>query len=273
VTEPSPLGQHPQAPAWFAAVESRHSRRAFDPAPVADELLTPLAACCQSLHPFADARVAFVRDPAVDVFKGAIGSYGKVTGSPHLLVFIASESPLAQQHAGYIGEACVLEATRLGLHTCWVGGFFDRKRLKSVLPLEAHERAVAVSPVGRAVSAHSGSERTMERMAGSHHRKPLEEIAERSGEWPQWARAAVECARLAPSATNRQPWRFRYEGEELILAKSHGPELPMVTKRLDCGIAMLHAELGALNVGVRGLWRECPTGREVARFRPMGVEQ
>jgi len=83
-----------------------------------------------------------------------------------------------------------------------------------------------------------------------------------------WARAAVECARLAPSATNRQPWRFRFEGEGLVVEKSRGPELPMVTKRLDCGIAMLHAELGAWNAGVSGVWLESADGREVARFEP-----
>lgn len=32
-----------------------------------------------------------------------------------------------REKVGYWGEKLVLEATRLGLGTCWVGGTFDRR--------------------------------------------------------------------------------------------------------------------------------------------------
>ena len=49
--------------------------------------------------------------------------------------------------------------------------------------------------------------------------RPAEEIApglRRRG--PPWARAGVEAARLAPSAMNRQPWRFRYEDGRVVVS-------------------------------------------------------
>jgi hypothetical protein len=106
----------------------------------------------------------------------------------------------------------------------------------------------------------------MRRMAGSHKRKCIEELAPSIDRtWPEWAVAAVETARLAPSAVNRQPWRFRLDDGRLIVAKDRGFETPKVTKRLDCGIAMLHLQLGALAEGIQGAWTDLD-GADVARF-------
>jgi nitroreductase len=232
-------------------------------------LLDALQATCADFRPFDDCRVELIRAPELDIFRGIIGSYGKVVGAPHVLVMIAeAERPSAQQHIGYTGEGCVLEATALGLDTCWVGGFFSHRKVGRLLNLSDAESVLAVSPVGHAVVGLSRNERIMRRMAHSHGRKPIGEIAEAlDGAWPTWARSAVECARIAPSAVNRQPWRFRMQDGRLYISKTHG-ELPSVTKALDCGIAMLHAELGALAQGVTGKWSDCTEGHDVAAFEP-----
>lgn len=209
-----------------------------------------------------------VRTPEVDVYRGAIGAYGKVTGAPHLLVVISSEPPSLGTHAGYTGEGLILEACSLGLQTCWVGGFFDREKTASLVSLSKGERVVAVSPVGHAEGALSAGEEVMRDLAHSRQRKALPGIAEDLDDsWPGWALAAVECARLAPSAVNRQPWRFRMSGRDLVVRRTRGPELPSVTKALDCGIAMLHAELGAYECGVSGMWHDCENSPlALARF-------
>jgi hypothetical protein len=239
---------------------------------VSTETLDVLESCCQRFQPYSDARAVLVRSTEVDVFKGIVGAYGKVTGSPHLLVFVAdARKPFPDQHLGFTGEGVVLEATRLGLDTCWIGGFFSAEKVGRVVDLAQGERVLAVSPVGHALQIPSSTENTMRRMAGSKKRKCIEELApgiDRT--WPQWAAAAVETARLAPSAVNRQPWRFRLDGSRLIVAKDSGFETPKVTKRLDCGIAMLHLQLGALAEGVHGTWTDLE-GADVARFDIEGV--
>ena len=254
---------------WLAAVARRHSRRQFGATPVAAAELDAIEAVCSALRPYPDARVVLVRTPTLDVFTGAIGSYGKVRGAPHLLVFLGDErADFADQHVGYTGEAAVLEATRLGLETCWVGGFFDAEKVARLVPLASGERAYAVSPLGHAVPETGLVERAMRGMAGAHKRRTVAEIAPGAGpEWPAWALAAVETARMAPSAVNRQPWRFRLDGDTLVVAKDNSRELPRVTKRLDCGIAMLHAELGAFACDVVGQWTDL-SGLDVARFDP-----
>jgi hypothetical protein len=263
---------HDRTPGWLAAVARRLSRRAFDGTPVDAGLLDAMDECCRGFRPYPDARAVLVRTPAVDVFTGIVGSYGKVTGSPHLLVFVADErSPYPDQHIGFTGEAAVLEATRLGLDTCWIGGFFSADKVRRVVELTDGERVYSVSPLGYARDSISGTEKAMRGMAGSKKRKCVEELAPEIGDaWPQWAVAAVETARMAPSAVNRQPWRFRFEDGGLVITKDSAMETPKVTKRLDCGIAMLHAELGAVASGARGVWTDL-AGADVARYDAQGT--
>ena len=255
---------------WLGVVGRRRSRRSFDSEPADLGHLTDVRRLLSAWHPHENARVALVETSSAGVFRGLVGSYGKVTGEPHLLVFIAkSDSDFADQHLGYTGEAVVLEATRLGLATCWVAGFFSPRKAAQLVALEPGERILAVSPIGYALAEETVGERALAGLAGSHRRRPVRELAPAAadGGWPAWAVAAVETARLAPSASNRQPWRFRFEDGGLVVAKDNFIETPGPTKRLDVGIAMLHVDLAVAVHGVDGAWTDLG-GADVARFDP-----
>lgn len=254
---------------WRRAAEARHSRRAYDGTPIDADVLRSLESFCGDFRPYEEARTVLVAEPGTNVFTGILGSYGRVHGAPSVLLFIACEegSSRAQRRCGYTGEAAILEATALGLGTCWVGGFFDPAKAKRLIPLAAGERIVAVSPLGRAVAEKTVTERTMRGLAGSHERKSLEQIAPGHEGWPLWARTAAECVRIAPSAVNRQPWRLGLDGDTLVISKDSPGDLPRVTKELDIGIASLHAELGALKEGAVGAWADTAGDRvEVCRY-------
>lgn len=261
-----------RAPEWLAAIPSRVSRRRFDGSPVPSEPLEALAAHCREYRPHAEARVALIETPPPGLFTGLVGGYGKISGAPHALAMIArGDSTAVEFRAGHTGEVAILEATALGLDTCWVAGFFSPRAAAGAVTLEPGERLVAVSPVGFAQAAKSGTERMMRKMASADSRKPLGEIAPGIGDaWPAWARSAVESARLAPSAMNRQPWRFRYEHDALVISRDSAAEVPKVTRALDCGIAALHAELAAAAAGATGAWTVVDRGLDVAEYRPAG---
>jgi nitroreductase len=251
---------------WLDKIPERHSRRAFEARALAADDATALASMCETFRPFGDARVVFVGDAPESVFTGIVGSYGKVKGAPSAFVFLAdAASPTAAEHCGYTGEAFVLEACARGLETCWIGGSFSRPVAKGLVDLGDGEEVRAVSPVGHALTEPSNAERWFFGAAREKHRRPIDEIAPGAGSWPEWAQAAVAAVRVAPSAMNRQPWRFREDGGSIVLSVAGG-SLPRLA-RLDCGIAMLHFELGARGSGCDGTW-ETLDAPDVARWVP-----
>jgi len=209
-----------------------------------------------------------VTKSADKVFKGAIGSYGKIKDAPAFVAFIGKmESPHVQEEVGYTGEGIILEATALQLDTCWVAGFFKPELAASLAGAGENERVLAVTPVGYAKEFESLEEKLMTGFGVTHRRKPLSNLATglKAPEWSDWMRVALEAARLAPSAVNRQPWRFLVQKDSITISvDSLGLDFS-VSKRLDCGIAMLHIEVAALNFGVQGKW-ELLDSPLVARF-------
>ena len=250
---------------WFEALPGRRSRRAYDGTPPDPERMQALVRTAETFKPFDDARTVVVEQIPPNLFTGLIGSYGKVTGAVSALVFIVdSTSPTGPEHCGYTGEGVVLEASALGLATCWIAGSFSKSVSRDLVTLKEGEIVRAVSPVGMPTGALSGTERLLFRQARPKFRRPLDDIAPGHTSWPAWAAEGALAARVAPSAMNRQPWRFRYaDGAVVVSASGAAPGLG----RLDCGIAMLHFELGARSEGVDGAW-EPMQAPDVARWVP-----
>ncbi|MEW6486924.1 MAG: nitroreductase family protein [Thermodesulfobacteriota bacterium] len=248
---------------WERAIAARVSRRRYLPRAPDPSLLQRLEDHCARFRPLGAARALPVSPCPPNLFRGIVGSYGSIRGAPCCLAFVGPAGSEVQ--VGYVGEAAVLEATVLGLGTCWVGGLFRPDSLGDRVALGLGERVWAVAAVGLPVERKTLEERLMAGIARSHKRKPAEVLAPGIGSWPAWAARAVTAARLAPSALNRQPWRFRREGETLVLC-ADGPDTYAIPKRLDCGIALLHTELGARAAGWTGSWELLPAPG-VAAFR------
>ncbi len=254
---------------WYPAIEKRRSRRHFDESrPIEADTLLALDTVCKRFIPFPSARSCLVTESAEGVFRGAVGNYGKIKDAPAFIAFIGNmDSGTVQEEVGYTGEGVILEATALGLNTCWVGGFFRPEGVASLVEIKSNERVLAVTPVGYARRLESLEEKSMTGFGRTHRRLPVSRLISGSGrgELPEWARASIQAASLAPSAVNRQPWGFDVEdGSITVYVRTTGPEFN-VSKRLDCGIAMLHIEVAALSLGVRGEWQFLKAP-QVARF-------
>ena len=251
---------------WSLAIASRISRRSFAVEAPGEELLARLERVCREFRPFPEARAALVREPVDEVAAGIIGGYGRVSGAACYLAFIGQmNSARVQECVGYTGEALVLEATSLGLSTCWVGGLFKPGVASARLGLGENEKVVCISPVGYPKAKPSLTDRTFKAIAGSARRKSIEELMA-GGRVPAGGlKQALEAARLSPSANNRQPWRFRADARAVTIFTDNDKKEWKISRRLDCGIAMLHFELGARASGLAGEWefREDP---EVARY-------
>lgn len=250
---------------WLAATCVRRSRRSYDGTPVAAEDLDALDALARAFRPWPGVRVEVLGEAPESIFLGIIGAYGGVSGAPSALAFIGP-SEGGHEQVGYTGEALVLEATARGLNTCWVGGLFGSAPVTHLLSLSAEERVYAVSPVGHACAVPTRKERVIFGAGKPKHRRTLAMIAPGHEEWPDWAQRAAEAVRVAPSAMNREPWRLRLEAGTLVIGME-GMGTPRISRRLDCGIAMLHAEVAARAEGVSGRW-ELAASPDVARYVP-----
>ncbi|MFW9789416.1 MAG: nitroreductase family protein [Candidatus Thorarchaeota archaeon] len=238
---------------WYDAIFLRHSHRRYSGELPEDDLVAKIEQVCNEFRPFSGARAVFVRDSGKDVFKGAIGEFFyKVKETPFYIAFIGDMGVSnVQATMGYLGEGVILEATVLGLNTCWVGGFYRRESVLKHVDLKGKEQVLGITPIG-----YSKNERDRVGVSTKPYRRRSLDSLVLSGAVDDidWARPALEAARVAPSATNRQPWRFGIdEGSITVSVDSKRGEF-RISRRLDCGIAMLHLELGARSFGVHGDW-------------------
>ncbi len=234
---------------WYDAVPKRYSVRKYEAGPSLEQML--------SLEQMAEAlstrgvRIAVAVEERA--FQGLAGS--RIKGTTALAAILSKGAePFAP---GYIGEAFLLECTAMGLGTCWLGASFNRGGVYGAIRLNEGEKLHCVTPIG--VPGEPFVRRP---------RKSIEELtwlAEDEFEaLPQWQREAIACARLSPSAINAQPWEFLPTGEGIAVKRT---SRNFGFGALDCGIAMLHIELGAAHAGVTGSWHMRKEGQT---FLPEG---
>lgn len=254
---------------WYPVIEERRSRRRFETdRTIEPDKLAALDNACKHFAPFPEARSCLVIASPKNIFKGIVGSYGKIRGTTTFIAFVGNmDSPSVQEKVGYTGEGIILEATTLGLSTCWVAGSFKPESVNSIIELNVNERVLAVTPVGYSGSFKSFEEKLTSVFLRSHRRLPVARLVSKTsrGDLPEWINASIQAARLAPSAINRQPWGFDIGDNSVTVYVRTGGLEYNVSKRLDCGIAMLHFEVAALNFGIKGEWQFL-NAPQVARF-------
>lgn len=269
---------------YYEAIEHRHSVRSYtgEPLPKAErEQLLQFLQNGWEPYPGVRTRVVLLEgtDTTSKIFKGFLGSYGAVQNAPAMMCMIANvDDPYFYEATGYMGEQCVLYATRLGLDTCWVGGFFRPETAAKLIGLEKGERVLAVSPVGYAKKDGMSSlyEGLFKFGTKRGARKPLEKISYLEDVVPpRWFDRGLEAVQVAPSSYNKQPWHVFYHKDGRISMssveeyKDKKPVYPGApnSSRLCCGIAMLHLKATTRALGIEGQWiPEEEAGNPIATY-------
>jgi nitroreductase len=234
-----------------------------------------------------------------------LGTYGIINGARYFIAGIAKKVPqedgLKDTQGGIQGpkpvagteslvdlgfafEEVILKLTSMGFGTCWLGGTFNRAGFESRANLIEGEVLAAVSPLGYKNDKRSLMDSVIRGIAGSKNRKPREmlffvndfsnpAIESESSNF----NIPLEMVRVAPSASNKQPWRIVLEeenGQDADTNKKQGtkvkschfflsrtpnykkisfiPDLQMV----DIGIAMCHFALPCAELGIKGRWEK-----------------
>jgi len=189
-----------------------------------------------------------------------LGTYGYIKDAQHFIAGAVRKQPMSIEDYGYALEKIILYATELGLGTCWLGGTFNRQGFTKAMGLNDDEQMPAVTPVGYKAERR-GMEKIMRWTISSRNRKPWSQIffekekgapltLDKAGIYS----TAFEMVRLAPSASNGQPWMLILD-EDTVHFYHKGKTEYDVLRQLDLGIAFSHFELTMNELGVNGVWR------------------
>jgi nitroreductase len=256
-------------------IRKRFSCRTFLPAPLDAEHRRILDVRAGSLHQGPGGTALRFKLIAAAESHGpelnGLGTYGMIRHPAAFIVGAAEAGPSAGEDYGWAMEQLVLAATDLGLGTCWLGGFFTRTSFSRAIGLTPSERLPAVVAVGLVPDRGRARAGLIRRAIGAARRLPWERLFfDRKFDTPLdpaapgHYRGALEMVRLAPSASNKQPWRIVREDDNwhFYLSRTQGyaggPAKRVLgvedIQRVDIGIAMCHFELTARAAGLQGGW-------------------
>lgn len=206
-----------------------------------------------------------------------MGTYGVIKGARTYILGAVRSGKGAMEDLGYCLENIILEATALGLGTCWLGGTFKRGAFAGQMELAEDELLPAITPLGYPAVKKSVTERVMRFGAGSNRRKPWSELFFKSDGMTALTelesgsfREAYEAVRMGPSASNKQPWRLLLDqqGVTHLFLKENKVYNRMLGKLrlqfVDMGIAMCHFEVTARELKLPGAWDTEMEGPRIA---------
>lgn len=249
-------------------IRSRNSARTYNGKPLTEEHRARLNAYMEDLQERANLglRLRLIdSDIALRESGARLGTYGVIKGASSFIVPAVTADTSEIEWFGYWFEHLILFAASLGLGTCWMAMTLNRNAFAKAVALEKPEILPIVTPVGYSknglrpidgifrLAARSWSRKDWQEIFfDGDFSKPLKETA--AGDYAE----ALETLRLAPSASNHQPWRVVKENDTfhfwLQRTKGYRDKYDYDIQRLDVGIAMCHFELTLREQGIDGAW-------------------
>lgn len=194
-----------------------------------------------------------------------LGTYGMIKGAETFVVSAVEKKEHAMEELGYVFEDLIIYITSLGLGTCWTGGIFNRGTFAKALNLGHDEYLPAISPIGYPGDARSLVDFLLKPDKAARKRKLWDELFFKDdfknplGQAEAGAYSLpLEMVRLAPSASNRQPWRILADNGNFHFFLSHTTlyehRYSFDLQKIDMGIAMFHFESTSREAGLNGKW-------------------
>jgi nitroreductase len=198
-----------------------------------------------------------------------LATYGFIKGASLFIVGAVAKGDRSMEDYGYCMEKNILAATHLGLGTCWLGGTFNRSASASRIIQRDDEVVPAITPVGYPKDIKSIIDSAVRFFAKSNSRKAWEELffcGDTRNPLTRGIAGAyalpLECVRIGPSASNRQPWRVVKEKDSEVFhfyisrTPGYAERYPNVSLQdVDMGIAMCHFEVALQEMNQKGKWQ------------------
>lgn len=191
-----------------------------------------------------------------------LGTYGTIKGAKDFLAITVKDQPYAMEAIGYQFENLVLYATDMGIGTVWLAGTFKRKDFINAIEIGEDDLFPCICPLGYPALKQSFLEKITKASLGSKKRKDWDKLFFLEDFTKVLTKAdvgiyedALEMLRLAPSATNSQPWAVVKEGNKFHFFCNYKNTLNDDVKKIkhiDIGIALSHFHQTAMSKGLNG---------------------
>ncbi len=181
-------------------MKARHSVRQYTAAPIETEKRAALSELAESLNREHALHVQVLYDEP-KCFDSFMAHYGKFTGVQNYIALVGPKGAKLDEKLGYAGAALTLKAQQLGLNTCWVAMSHGKSRAA----VDKGEKLVCLISLGYG-----------ETQGVEHTNKALDKVSNLSAASPDWFRAGVQAALLAPTAMNQQKFFFALGADESV---------------------------------------------------------
>ncbi|SDC69903.1 nitroreductase family protein [Geotoga petraea] len=175
------------------------------------------------------------KNTMMDLFKGIVGNYGKIT-SPNYLLISSEEKENYQMNCGFVGEQLALKLAYEGIGTCWIGGKIDKKLVNEKLGIEKNMTPQILMAVGypkeKLTFKTDRKRKSLNRLIMSKETDKFDKI--------------MDLVMLSPSAMNSQPWNFEILEDRIRVYENPGVMKKLLANHLngfDIGIVLSHIYL------------------------------
>jgi len=230
---------------WYEASAKRFSTRMYFDKAVEEKDKNKIIKLCNDINALGEGiRLVPVFSSEKDMFTSF--GFTQLKNVPAFVAIFTDGKKGAFEKAGFYGEALCLEITAMNIKSCWVSGSIKKKNLGDYIEPVKGEKFLTSIALGYGLDLNEAQ------VNDRRKRKPFEKIFEAENADNKVVKV-VECAWNAPSAINRQPWKYEYK-EDTLYVKNPIIKGGPYPAELDIGISMLHVSAAAKALGYDGEW-------------------
>ena len=197
-----------------------------------------------------------------------IGTYGFVKNAPAFIGGISNNTLESMIDFGYLFEKIILWITKHNMDSVWLGGTFRRQPFNDLL--KDAEVIPAIAAIGYGAETKTLREKLIRTQVKADERKPfstlffedsLDNPITINKQNPHRYYIPLELVRLAPSASNKQPWRIIIQDNKahfyLRRTPKYATALKVDIQAIDIGIALAHFEVGLMHLNLKFTMEQC----------------
>ena len=218
------------------AIDIRKSNRNYIQGPLKAEYVDALTKSIEEINSISGLKIQLIQDKGEAFAKSYLGVKG---ASCYFAMVGDRDMPHLHEKIGYYGERLVLEATALGLGTCWLNVSYNEDLW--TCELGDNDKLVIIVAVGESAEEIKIDDPFAVNMSLHRSTRPIEYMYTADGEVPEWFLEGMKAVAKAPSSQNSQPVKFFYSSSKIIAYVDSGSK----SRNIELGVAELHFELAS----------------------------